>query len=141
MTLLLKYRVQHRSFVKFEKNLGTLVVAASNKEEKGLQGSNPDDLRKHGTLPWPISAEKRVGQRATIVSERRKLLLRAHINTTKEWQATHRSYCTSIIQSPKGNGAEVIMELQKLSKENPNRKFTNLIHRIAHPTTLVLAYE
>jgi hypothetical protein len=50
-------------------------------------------------------------------------------------------YSTSIIHCPKGGGAGALMELRKLSKDNPNRSFQGLIHVIAHPDTLVLAYE
>lgn len=139
--------------------LYTVDTTTFTQKVQGQQGPKPNNGGFNGTLAWP-KPKQGLGQRAFVVGRTGKSsLLRhatyprlgyvacrrgisGHYYTTEGKQANICSHDkSSLIRSPKGGGADALKRLRALAETHKKSAFTGLIYVIAHPDTLILAYE
>lgn len=126
-----------------DNNLCTVGITTFIQKVKGLQAPKPDTQGTEVNLAQP-KPKQGAGQRAFIVGRTGKPVLaygiRQYATEGKQVQ-TGRASNSAMIQTPKGGGAVALKALHIQAIKNKDKAFKGLIYIIAHPDTLILAYE
>ncbi len=124
-------------------NLYAVDITTFSQKEQGLQEPKPNNWGSSGTMAWP-NPKLGLGQRASIVGRAGKPALafgNRQYATEGRQVFSGRASKNSMIQSPKGGGAEALKALHVQARKYKDKAFQGLIYTIAHPETLTLAYE
>lgn len=143
MLFLIMHNRCHGFVLGRDKNLRTVGITTFNQKGKGLQEPKPDIWGNKRTMAWPTTKQG-VGQRASVVGRVGKPILANNTRyyATEGRQAhTGRASRNSMIQTPRGGGAEALKALHTQAIRHRDKPFKGLIYAIAHPETLILAYE